>query len=615
MAISIYFRHNAVRNGQKQLIADVTNCINDSKHLVAHAPTGLGKTDSALAPAMKQAVENDLDVFFCTPKISQHKIAVDVVRETAQKYELNVSAVDFVGKKHMCTDESLESLGSDEFYEMCRKRKKDEKCPYYAHARGHGLLQKAQAKTRISKAREWHSNAKYHSELVDYCKTKSLCAYETALQIGEKSKIVICDYHHILNPFISDALLGRTDKKIEDSIVIIDEAHNAPDRMRSALSVAIDGKTLARAVSEAALAGNEPLAKQLDRVIEAFKKAEDELDSDERVCYKNELPQYGADFLTDLYDTGLNVLESGRYRSHCLHVLHFYEQWLKDSEAFLRIIKRSKYGAKIYYKCLDPSAVTSRLNDARSAILMSGTLKPGVMYRDLLGLDKERTVIREYVSPFPRKNQLNIIMKNVTTKFEKRSPDEFKKIGDAINGVVESTPGNCALFFSSYKILDEVKPYLDVDKPLLIQEDHLKPSEAAKLIARFKKSADEGAVLAGVTGGSFAEGVDFPGRELLTAVIVGIPLAEPDLETHALIKYYDLKFGKGWEYGYSFPAMSKAVQASGRVIRDEKDRGVIVFMDSRFAWKRYAQCFPKNYDFTITDNPEKEIKLFFKTYN
>ncbi|MEM0372919.1 MAG: ATP-dependent DNA helicase, partial [archaeon] len=455
--------------------------------------------------------------------------------------------------------------------------------------------------------------ARYHGEVLDYCRAKSLCAYETALQLGEKANIMICDYHHILNPFISDALLGKTDKEIDGSIIIIDEAHNAPDRMRSALSVSVDGCTLARARSEASLAGNDPLAKQLERVIDALKTAEENTKEDERVCYKNELPHYGADFLTDLYDTGLAVLESGRYRSHCLHVLHFYEQWLRDSEAFLRMIKRSKFGARIQYKCLDPSAVTSRLNDARSAILMSGTLKPGEMYRDLLGLDRERAVIREYLSPFPKRNQLNIIVKNVTTKFEKRSAEEFKKIGSAVNAIVRATPGNCALFFSSYKILEEVKPYLDAGKPLLIQEEKLKPSEALKLITRFKKSSDEGAVLAGVAGGSFAEGVDFPGRELLAAVIIGIPLAEPDLETRALIKYYDLKFGKGWEYGYSFPAMGKAVQAAGRVIRDEKDRGVVVFMDSRFAWKRYAQCFPKNYDFKITSEPEKEVRKFWES--
>ncbi|MEM0372909.1 MAG: DEAD/DEAH box helicase family protein, partial [archaeon] len=162
MAISIYFRHQSVREGQKQLIADVARCIDEKKHLIAHAPTGLGKTDSALAPAIKHAAENGTSVFFCTPKISQHKIAVDVVRETAQKYCLDVAAVDFVGKKHMCTDETLGSLGSEEFYEICRKRRKDEKCAYYAHARGYGLVQRAQAKARVNKAREWHSNARYH---------------------------------------------------------------------------------------------------------------------------------------------------------------------------------------------------------------------------------------------------------------------------------------------------------------------------------------------------------------------------------------------------------------------------------------------------------------------
>ena len=130
---------------------------------------------------------------------------------------------------------------------------------------------------------------------------------------------------------------------------------------------------------------------------------------------------------------------------------------------------------------------------------------------------------------------------------------------------------------------------------------------------KFRKQSKQGAVLLGVTGGSLSEGIDFPGKDLLGVIVVGIPLKEPNLETNALIRYYDLKFGKGWDYGYVFPAMSKAVQAAGRVIRDEKDRGVIVFMDDRFSWSRYGKCFPGDFNFTVLESsPAKIVKDFWK---
>lgn len=623
MTNSIYFRHEKIREEQKRLINDIISCFDEKKHMVAHAPTGLGKTDSALSPAIKYAIENNRTIFFCTPKISQHKIAIETVKGIADKYNLNIIALDMVGKKHLCIDSDMKELGTDEFYEFCRKKKKDEKCPYFTYSRGYSLVQKAKAKLRIDRIKKWHSNAKEHFELLDECKKSKdgnietpLCAYETALQVGENANIIICDYHHILNPKISDSFLPKIGKELENSILIIDEAHNSPEKLRNAMSFSIDSKAIVRAMQESRVVGNNVLARELDKLGKCFDKAEVSLEKEERIMFKNELPVFEKQFLNELYQTGIIYLEnSGKHRSSCLRILGFCESWMNDSDAYLRLIKKTKAGTKIHYKCLDPSIVTAeRLNSTDSTIIMSGTLKPGEMYRDLLGLDKKRTVVKEYFSPFPKENQLNIISKNITTKFEERTEKEFEKIGEMISKIIKATPGNTAVFFPSYKVMDEVKINIESDRPVLIQEVGQKPEDTARIIKKFKGlSEEEGAVLIGVSGGSFAEGIDFPGKQLLTAVIVGIPLPEPDLETKALIKYYDMKFGKGWEYGYSFPAMGKVIQAAGRVIRNETDRGVIVFMDKRFAWSKYSKCFPSYYDFTITDNPEKEIRKFFQS--
>ena len=145
---------------------------------------------------------------------------------------------------------------------------------------------------------------------------------------------------------------------------------------------------------------------------------------------------------------------------------------------------------------------------------------------------------------------------------------------------------------------------------MLIEKQNLSKEEKEKILDEFKKNKDKGSVLLAVSTGNFGEGIDLPGDFLKGVVIVGLPLSKPDLETQELIKYYDNKFGKGWDYGYLVPAMNKCLQSAGRCIRSETDRGVIVFLDERFAWPNYNRFFPKGEVEVSTDYLEK-IDGFF----
>ena len=139
------------------------------------------------------------------------------------------------------------------------------------------------------------------------------------------------------------------------------------------------------------------------------------------------------------------------------------------------------------------------------------------------------------------------------------------------------------------------------------------PEETAALLSTFRAQRDKGAVLFAVAGGSLAEGIDYPGRDLLGVIVVGIPLAEMNMETQALIEYYEEKLGRGWYYGYIYPAISKALQAAGRCIRSEEDRGVIVFMDERYTWKNYKKAFPRDFEPIVTPDPVPYIRHFFSS--
>jgi DNA excision repair protein ERCC-2 len=149
-------------------------------------------------------------------------------------------------------------------------------------------------------------------------------------------------------------------------------------------------------------------------------------------------------------------------------------------------------------------------------------------------------------------------------------------------------------------------------REILYESQNMSKTQKESLVEEFKSHSQEGVLLFAVISGSFSEGIDLPGELLQCVVIVGIPFGRPDLETKELIKYYDENYGLGVFYGYIFPAMNKVIQAAGRCIRTEKDRGAIIFLDERFSWKLYNQFFPKDWNVTTLPNYENTLKEFFK---
>jgi len=213
---SVYFSHEKPRKHQDEMLRDVTQAIHEGKHLIAHAPTGIGKTAAALGPALTYSLRENKTVFFLTPKISQHQIAVQELRTLAKKYNLDFLAVDMVGRRYSCVDPVLGDADFDDFYEICKKRRKEERCPFYANARGFDSQQKARAKIHMERILSLYETIVEHDVLFDMCASfvskgtpTPLCTYEVAMQIAKKSSVIICDYFHLLSPSIRDTSPGE----------------------------------------------------------------------------------------------------------------------------------------------------------------------------------------------------------------------------------------------------------------------------------------------------------------------------------------------------------------------------------------------------------------------
>jgi DNA excision repair protein ERCC-2 len=190
-----------------------------------------------------------------------------------------------------------------------------------------------------------------------------------------------------------------------------------------------------------------------------------------------------------------------------------------------------------------------------------------------------------------------------------RSERQYKEIAAVCADIANKVPGCVMLFFPSYRLRDDVAIFFAeaYEKSILYESPGMDKDEKQKLLDKF--SLSKGALMA-VAAGSFGEGIDLPGI-IKGVIVVGLPLDRPDLETTELISYYDKKFGKGWEYGYILPAMTRCIQNAGRCIRSETDRGILVFLDERYAWPRYKNCFPPEWEMNITVDYEEEIARFF----
>ena len=605
------FPFETIRDKQKELMDEIETTIDKRTSLIAHAPTGLGKTAAALTPSLEEALTADKTVFFLTPRHSQHEIALETVKGINERHGKSIVSVDLIGKTHLCDADPGTTAGDGP------------DCPRYneTYTDSHELTKKARNKVKALK----HQNLRA-GEVKKRC--KEVCPYEILMHMMKDADIVIADYFHVFHPGVRDIVFEKADLEFQDTILVVDEAHNLSSRTRSLFSSTVSVPLLNDAITEADRFGYYQEEEKLEQFRTGIaslgadklgvEEHESELEKKDVSSIVDSFTDIG-DFIVELEEVAEEVQEEEE-SSYCASVAEFLEKWKEGGDSgFIRFIKREKSSSgerfiKIKYSCLNPRISTQKpLTEASASILMSGTLTPQEMYADLLGIEDGRTA--SFSSPFPSENELDLIVPTLTTKYSERTDDMIEKYAWYLKQSFESVPGNCGVFFPSYTMMHKIKQKLKdrTDRKLFTEKRSMDKEEKQRLFDNFADTKGEGnSVLLGVAAGSFGEGVDFPGEILKAVFVVGIPLKRPDIETKGLIDFYDEKFGHGWDYGYSYPAMNTAIQAAGRCIRSKTDKGVIVYMDERYDWSNYRKVFPDDKRLKSSRAPWKEIEEFFK---
>ncbi len=669
--MKVFFPYEKVRTQQQELVKDISEAILKKKIFLSHAPTGLGKTVSSLAPALSFALDEGKKVFFLTPKISQHEIVLETANLMNKKFDLRIKAVDLVGRKQMCVEPFISKVGAG-FYEACAKRKKDKMCNYYNNTKGFSPKQKAIAARRKRDILQQYNNSYIY--IKEQSQFKNLCPYEITLEMIKGANLIIGDYSHLFHPDIRDGIIGPSQLELEDIVLVIDEAHNLPERLRDMMTISIDLFSIEKAQKEAKNVGDfetEFLLKDIEKEILSLGKKLS-LERNDAVLAPQEihfLKKVGREERIKLEETADKFMGKNKTENcFLLGIVEFFSELNKEKEHTLYVIER-KGSLTITIQPLDPSELAiDVLSRVHSAVLMSGTLLPLQMYSDILGvtqikdneiienkimqtkndsaqippnapqsttafellktqksqapqsqnggfenqINNSKIIMKEYKSPFPKENRLNLIVNKTTTKYTSRSAAQYGDIAQEIDKIVSKVPGNTIVFFPSFELMYSISSMLKTKRQVLRQEKEMTQDEKTKLIHNFKLLGSRfGGVLLAVSGGSIAEGIDFPGDHLSCAIIVGVPFAKMNIYSNALINYYEQKFHKGWDYAYNAPAIGKAMQAAGRVIRTETDRGACIFLDERFAEERYKRFYPKDFIAKTTNEPQKEAEEFF----
>jgi DNA excision repair protein ERCC-2 len=250
---------------------------------------------------------------------------------------------------------------------------------------------------------------------------------------------------------------------------------------------------------------------------------------------------------------------------------------------------------------------------------MSATLAPHAAVERLLGLPADRTSVISLPPPFPRENRKVLIVPQVRTTFAARERN-YGRIAALLGEMSDAHSGNDLVLFPSYRFLAEVAQLMPPTRArLLLQRSDLSDFERQRVLQVLASPPPEGILLFAVSGGMYAEGVDYPGEILSGVFVISPALPQVSFERELLRQYFEEQEEAGFDYAYLQPGMTRVVQAAGRLIRSETDRGVIALLCHRFLEEPYVSRLPRDWyletpDELVSQRPAEEIREFFESY-
>lgn len=594
------FPFKQYRIGQEKLARGTYITIAQNKKMFAQAPTGVGKTISTIFPSIKAVGEEKIDkIFYLTAKTIGAKVAeesFDKMREQGLKFRnITLTAKDkvcFKGKAK-CNPVACEYARN-----------------YYGKLNNVILemLEKESVFTR--------------EVIEDYARKNKMCPFELSLDLSLYSDAVICDYNYVFDPNVYLKRYFEEGAQCNCTF-LIDEAHNLVDRARNMYSAEINTKVLTNAleVCTGDFSSVSKLILDVLKIIGVY----------EQKCIRNEyssteFPSDLANAIARLSETLSSLFHRSKNRNlndfdKLSELYTACNQFVSISELYddcYIFYLEQKENTILKLFCIDPSENLKRgYAKGKSAVIFSATLSPLGYFRDILGGDKDSFgVVLD--SPFDIKNREILVVDNISTRYKDRE-SSYDAIVEQIDAVISCKTGNYMVFLPSFEYMNKIKERFNIKYPnvkTISQDNIMSELEREVYLSKFKNKPTQTMVSFNVISGIFSEGIDFKGDKLIGSIIVGVGLPMICLERDVVKDYFQRQNGYGFDFSYTFPGINRVVQAAGRVIRTDDDKGIIMLIDDRFKTPKYKSLFPKEWsNHYNVQNPEQSKRIIEDFWN
>jgi len=609
------FPFPAYRPGQRQLAVAAYRALTTGRRLFLEAPTGIGKTISVLFPAVKTLAQGTFErLFYLTARTVGRAVAEQAFTDL-RRAGLRLRTLTLTAKEKIC-------------------RQAGQPCDPAVCPLALGYYDRLQPALRAALAREAITRA----TLEELGQQHQVCPFELSLDLSLWVDAVVCDYNYVFDPKV---WLRRHFAEAGGAYAfLVDEAHNLVDRAREMFSAELTIQEILD-VRRALQAPLPRCARALGKLITALRQLHgpdlegtetsstlpepDLFDREGRAAATLQRAELEAqqptpdrfETLGAALDAALKETEAwlarnqpAPFRDQLLGLffrLHSFRRTLELYDERYTTIVTPEPGLSVRLFCLDPAYLLRQaLARGQAAVFFSATLTPPEYYRDLLGGESGDPELR-LSSPFPPAHLAVLVQDRIRTQYKSRG-DTLDEVAQAIEALTGARSGNYLVYLPSFQYLAAVHDRFHSRRPetrTLLQNPAMSEPDREAFLRAF--SADQPQTLVGfaVMGGIFGEGIDLVGDRLIGAVIVGVGLPQLGLERDLIRDYFQTRTGAGFDYAYTFPGMNRVLQAIGRVIRSETDRGVVLLIDTRFAEPRYRRLFPAWWEPARTDSAEK----------
>lgn len=584
----LVFPFRAYRAGQRSLAVAAYRTIKSGGKLFAEAPTGIGKTISVLFPAIKAMGQGEVEkIFYLTAKTVGRAVAEKTLSDL-RIHGLRLRTVTITARDKICFNNG----------QPCDVTT----CPFAI-----GYYDRIKKALRAAFAEEFFTR-----EAVErIAREHQVCPFEFSLDLSLWCDAVICDYNYAFDPSVM--LKRHFAEERHDYALLVDEAHNLVDRARGMFSADLERAEI-EALKSIVTPSLPALGKALSRMasrLSAISKEEGWIEREGALVSKSP-PQRMTKSLKQFLDEAERWLVQNKAAEFTQRLLDLYfrvlafQRTLELYDACYVTIYEHERGVLRLF-CIDPANLLAQAAErAGSAIFFSATLSPPDYFREALGGGPTDSLL-QLGSPFPREHLFVLIQEQIPTRLRARALS-YDAVAGSIAAFVNAKRGNYLVYFPSYEYLNEVIVRfrtLCPDANVQAQTTGMAEDQREEFLARFQENPPRGVVAFAVLGGIFGEGIDLVGERLIGVVVVGIGLPLICLERDLIRERCENRGRPGFEFAYSYPGMNRVLQAVGRLIRSDEDRGVVLLIDERFGKRAHQQLFPAWWNPQRVNAPEQ----------